>query len=36
VPFNCQISHYPDIERAGAMDEIHRRLRRALGEKHAI
>ena len=30
--FNCQISHYPDIERAGTMDEIHRRLRRALGE----
>ena len=30
--FNCQISHYPDIEHAGTMDEIHRRLRRALGE----
>ncbi len=30
--FNCQISHYPDIERAGTMNEIHRRLRRALGE----
>jgi 3-(3-hydroxy-phenyl)propionate hydroxylase len=30
--FNCQISHYPDIERAGTMREIHRRLRRALGE----
>jgi 3-(3-hydroxy-phenyl)propionate hydroxylase len=30
--FNCQISHYPDIERAGTMEEIHRRLRRALGE----
>ena len=30
--FNCQISHYHDIERAGMMDEIHRRLRRALGE----
>jgi 3-(3-hydroxy-phenyl)propionate hydroxylase len=33
--FNCQISHYPDIERAGGMDEIHRRLRRALGEDAA-
>jgi 3-(3-hydroxy-phenyl)propionate hydroxylase len=31
--FNCQISHYPDIERAGTMEEIHRRLRRALGEE---
>lgn len=30
--FNCQISHYPDVERAGTMEEIHRRLRRALGE----
>jgi 3-(3-hydroxy-phenyl)propionate hydroxylase len=30
--FNCQISHYPDIDRAGTIDEIHRRLRRALGE----
>lgn len=30
--FNCQISHYPDVERAGTMGEIHRRLRGALGE----
>jgi 3-(3-hydroxy-phenyl)propionate hydroxylase len=30
--FNFQISHYPDIERAGSMDETHKRLQRALGE----
>lgn len=33
--FNCQISHYPDIQHAGSMDEIHRRLRRALGDQTA-
>jgi 3-(3-hydroxy-phenyl)propionate hydroxylase len=33
--FNCQISHYPDIERAGSMEEIRRRLQRVLGAETA-